>query len=298
MSETKNCGLYITDDSTTKFQEWRRRMGGETDSNMVKIDAALAAKQDKLSGIKGQVIGFDEDGKAVVQEAPDANISIRTVTAEEYAALTDEQKQENVFYILPDEETEAVSGIPAGGSAGQILAKASSEDFDTQWVDPASGGVESFNGRSGAVMPQAGDYTASDVGAAPITRKVNGKSLSSDITLNAADVGALSSSGTAATKLATGRTIKVDLTSASTASFDGSANITPGVFGTLSPANGGTGYTTLEGLINAIINRTTKVNSPSSAYSTYMARGIAAGTSDLTAGSSSLTNGCIYLVYE
>lgn len=31
----------------------------------------------------------------------------------------------------------------------------------------AGGGVMSFNGRSGTVMPQSGDYTASDVGAAP-----------------------------------------------------------------------------------------------------------------------------------
>lgn len=37
-------------------------------------------------------------------------------------------------------------------------------------------------------------YTASDVGAVPRTRTVNGKALSSDITLNAADVGALPSS--------------------------------------------------------------------------------------------------------
>ena len=37
-------------------------------------------------------------------------------------------------------------------------------------------------------------YTASEVGAVPTTRKVNGKALSADITLSASDVGALSSS--------------------------------------------------------------------------------------------------------
>lgn len=65
-------------------------------------------------------------------------------------------------------------------------------------------GVTSFNGRSGAVKPQSGDYTAAqvgarpgtwmptaaDVGAVPTTRKVNGKALSGDIALTAADVGA------------------------------------------------------------------------------------------------------------
>lgn len=44
-------------------------------------------------------------------------------------------------------------------------------------------------------------------------------------------------------KLTTARTIRTNLASTSTASFDGSANITPGVTGTLPIANGGTGNT-------------------------------------------------------
>lgn len=47
-----------------------------------------------------------------------------------------------------------------------------------------------------------------------------------------------------ATKLQTARTIRTNLASTSTASFDGSANVTPGVTGTLPIANGGTGGTT------------------------------------------------------
>lgn len=47
-----------------------------------------------------------------------------------------------------------------------------------------------------------------------------------------------------ATKLATARTIRTNLGSTSTASFDGSGNVTPGVTGTLPIANGGTGATT------------------------------------------------------
>ncbi len=47
-----------------------------------------------------------------------------------------------------------------------------------------------------------------------------------------------------ATKLATARTVRTNLASTSTASFDGSANITPGVTGVLPVANGGTGNTT------------------------------------------------------
>lgn len=51
-----------------------------------------------------------------------------------------------------------------------------------------------------------------------------------------------STTGSAAT-LTTPRTIQTNLASTSSASFDGSANITPGVTGTLPVANGGTGTT-------------------------------------------------------
>ena len=59
-----------------------------------------------------------------------------------------------------------------------------------------------------------------------------------------ADVdGAVSSANT----LATARTIQTNLASTSNASFNGSANITPGVTGTLAIGNGGTGVTTSTG---------------------------------------------------
>lgn len=70
-----------------------------------------------------------------------------------------------------------------------------------------------------------------------------------------ASIGALASGGTAAaaTKLATARTFQVNLGSTSTASFNGTANVTPGVTGTLGLGNGGTGKTTAPlGLYNLI----------------------------------------------
>ena len=45
MSEiTANYGLYITDDSSEKFLNWRTKMNGTEDSNMIKIDTALGEK--------------------------------------------------------------------------------------------------------------------------------------------------------------------------------------------------------------------------------------------------------------
>lgn len=60
------------------------------------------------------------------------------------------------------------------------------------------------------------------------------------------NIGALSTTGSAAsaTKLATARTIRTNLASTSTASFNGTSNITPGVTGVLPVANGGTGGST------------------------------------------------------
>ena len=85
-----------------------------------------------------------------------------------------------------------------------------------------------------------------------------------------------------ATKLATARTIKANLASSTAGSFDGSANITVGVTGTLPIANGGTGATT------AAAARTALGCAPAYTYS----------TTDLTAGSSALTTGTLYIVYE
>lgn len=91
-----------------------------------------------------------------------------------------------------------------------------------------SGGktVTSFNGRTGAVRPRAGDYTA-------------------------ADVGALSIDGTAdaARKLATLRTIRTNLSHNTAVGFDGTDDVTPGVIGTLDVSNGGTGSTTSAGAL-------------------------------------------------
>ncbi len=55
--------------------------------------------------------------------------------------------------------------------------------------------------------------------------------------------------GTGIAKLETARTVRTNLASTSTASFDGTANITPGVDGTLPVGNGGTGAATLTGIL-------------------------------------------------
>lgn len=46
MSNTPNYGLSVTTDDTMTFQAWREQMDGAGNSNMMKIDAALAGKAD------------------------------------------------------------------------------------------------------------------------------------------------------------------------------------------------------------------------------------------------------------
>jgi len=46
---TPNYDLYLEDDGTTKFEEWRKKINGPNNSNMVKIDNALAAKINKVA---------------------------------------------------------------------------------------------------------------------------------------------------------------------------------------------------------------------------------------------------------
>lgn len=141
---------------------------------------------------------------------------------------------------------------PAIGATELNAISATVEKLDAGGGDA----VTSFKGRTGAVTPQAGDYTAemvgarpstwtpsaADINAVPTSRTVNGMALSSDINLNASDVNAVPASRTV-----NGKALSSDIT--------------------LTAADLGT------------------------APITY-------GTTDLTAGSSSLATGSVYLVYE
>lgn len=135
------------------------------------------------------------------------------------------------------------------------------------WAQSAS--KPTYTASEVGARPSTWTPTASDVGAVPTSRTVNGKALSSNITLSASDVGALASGGTAtaATKLATSRTIRTSLSSTSSASFDGTVNITPGVTGTLGVSNGGTGVTTISALKTALgIESSSDINIKTGSY--------------------------------
>lgn len=77
-----------------------------------------------------------------------------------------------------------------GGGAISVPDSLGDGPYTFEMTEEGDSGVTSFNGRTGEVTPKAGDYTAEIVGAVPTSRTVNGKALTSDISLTASDVGA------------------------------------------------------------------------------------------------------------
>jgi hypothetical protein len=98
--------------------------------------------------------------------------------------------------------------------------------------------------------------------------------------IQAGDVPTLNqnTTGSAAT-LTTARDIQTNLASTSAASFNGSANITPGVTGTLAVGNGGTGVTTSTGTGSVVLSTSPSLTTPSLSGETFSTSAtVSAGT--------------------
>ncbi len=77
---TTNYNLYLEDDSTTRFLDWRQKMNGSDNSNMVKIDNALAEKAALSRAITATLLAN--------QWNTDGAVSTQTITID---GLTPEQ---------------------------------------------------------------------------------------------------------------------------------------------------------------------------------------------------------------
>lgn len=57
--------------------------------------------------------------------------------------LIPEDERKDIAYFIPDDSIAGVggSGLPTGGTTGQVLAKKSEADGDAEWIDPQQGGV-------------------------------------------------------------------------------------------------------------------------------------------------------------
>lgn len=125
-------------------------------------------KQEKLKGAQTQVVGFNAAGEAVPRGTED----LIGPEGRPGAAGADG--------VTPDIQVGTVTTLPPGQPA-TVTRRAGSPDsapvFDfgiPQGKTGSSGeggaaGVSSFNGRSGAVVPQSGDYTAENISFTPGT---------------------------------------------------------------------------------------------------------------------------------
>lgn len=145
------------------------------------------------------------------------------------------------------------SNATNANTASTIVARDASGNFSAGTITASLSGnatnvtgvVALANGGSGQTSAQAAMNAFAGAVTSGSYLRGNGTNVVMS-TIQAGDVPTLNqnTTGSAAT-LTTGRTIQTNLASTSSATFNGSANITPGVTGTLPVANGGTGAATL-----------------------------------------------------
>lgn len=178
---------------------------------------------------------------------------------------------------------------------------------DVAISNPQNGQVPTYNSTSGkfenAAVPApdisgkadkpstatTGNFASFDANKNPVDSGKKASDFMADGTVGVAK------GGTGATSLASGEALIGNGTGAV-----GTRAITNNTSKATAPA-GSTNLATMNSLLYGMQNynnRASAVNAADANYTTYMARGIAAGTTDLTAGSSGLTNGLIYIVYE
>lgn len=166
--------------------------------------------------LQAEVDSIKMDISATIEAVKTLDEYVETTGKNADAAELAEQNAKNA------QSAAAASATAASNSASQAstnAANAARSAAEAKQAATDANGVLTFNGRKGSVVPQKGDYSVemvtgavpetrkingkpltSDItltaeemaGAVPITRKINGKALSSDITLSAADVGAAS----------------------------------------------------------------------------------------------------------
>lgn len=175
--ETALTGVVFTDE--TKILE--------TDS----ILTALGKLQGQINAKIHDILGTGEPTDATVGRVGQEYINTSNGDKYHLTTITTDGK-----YIW--EKYANVSGVlnVPGGATAKLTGNFGTPPYEFEFKEDTDTHVNSFNGRTGAVTPQSGDYTADMVGAVPTTRKVNGKQLNNDITLSATDIDAVPTSRT------------------------------------------------------------------------------------------------------
>ncbi len=197
------------------------------------IDTIKATKAD-LDADKAASAEYADRAESASSSAKQSASSAEENAADAISAANNAKKsadgaakvKSSVDILAGDATTAAVAAKawavgPSGASEGGTDINNAKYWAEIAKNSASHAGVNSWNGRSGAVAPQEGDYTAEMVGALP-------------------------SEGTAvaAEKLSSVRKITTNLENEGGSSFDGTQDVFAGVSGTLPVTHGGTGGTT------------------------------------------------------
>ncbi len=82
---TANYNLYLEDDGATRFYDWRQKMNGSEDSNMVKIDTALGEKADNSVFVDGVLLASAWVGDSAPYSQ---SISVQGLTSERNGSIS------------------------------------------------------------------------------------------------------------------------------------------------------------------------------------------------------------------
>lgn len=125
MAETANYGLYVSSDSQTKFPDWRKKVAGETNSNMVKIDSVLKEHEDAIGAMDRFFISVS-DGKSMIASAitdkgiaTAADASFQTMKENILAIESGGGLPEGVYQISVSASTAEGGTVSGGGVASE-----------------------------------------------------------------------------------------------------------------------------------------------------------------------------------
>lgn len=93
---------------------------------------------DNLKGAQGDPGAAGQDGADGVSP----EVTITSITGGHTVTITDaDHPTGQSFNVMDGEDGAPGQGVPSGGTAGQVLTKDSSTDYDTSWADPEAGGI-------------------------------------------------------------------------------------------------------------------------------------------------------------
>lgn len=232
--------ITLTDGSTASFAVYNGANGAQGPAGADGTSFVISGRYDTLSELEAAHPTGSEGDAWAVGSAEDNDIYLWDVDT---AAWTNIGSLQGPPGPAGADGSPGKDGAPGpagadGESAYQIAVDNGFEGTEEDWLTslhgadggPGPAGADGADGKSAYQYAVDGGYTGTEeefqalMGTGPW----------------------LPLAGTAAeaTKLATSRTIRTNLASASAANFNGTANVTPGVTGTLPIANGGTGATT------------------------------------------------------